>query len=116
MLDLTKAFNSVDRGLAWQTLLHRGAPAKPSGPHQGLAHWALCTVDSPAVGTDLDAGFKQRCVLTPDLFSLYLDTAVQALLPVLSSLGGKISYSLDGQLTECKIPTRSELVWMTSVS
>ena len=28
MLDLTKAFDSVDRGLAWQILLHRGAPAK----------------------------------------------------------------------------------------
>ena len=27
MLDLTKAFNSVDRGLAWQIILHTGAPA-----------------------------------------------------------------------------------------
>ncbi len=29
MLDLTKAFESVDREMAWQMLLSKGAPPKP---------------------------------------------------------------------------------------
>ena len=66
------------------------------------------SVDSPAVGTD--AGFKQGCVLAPELFNLYLDTAVRALLPVLCSVGVKISYKTDGQLRECKNFTHNELV------
>ena len=67
-------------------------------------------IDSPAVGTD--AGLKQGCVLAPELFNLYLDTSVRALLPALRSLGVKISYKIDGQLRECKKPTHDELVWI----
>ena len=93
MLDLTNAFDSIDRGLAWQILLHRGAPAKLvvliEDLHIGHSAVIMGTVDSPAVGTD--AGFKQGCVLAPELFNLYLDAAVRALLPVLRTLGVKIS-------------------------
>ena len=114
MLDLTKAFDSVDRGLAWQILLHRGAPAKLvaliKDLHTGHSAVIRGAVDSPAVGTD--AGFKQGCVLATELFNLYLDTAVRVLLPVLRCLGVKISYKIDGQLSECKNPTHSELVWI----
>ena len=113
MLDL-KAFDSIDRGLAWQILLHRGAPAKLVALIKDL-HTGHCAVirgavDSPAVETH--AGFKQGCVLAPDLFNLYLDTAVRALLPVLSSLGVRISYKIDGQLRECRNPTHDDLVWI----
>ena len=114
MLDLTKAFDSIDRGLAWQILLHRGAPAKLvaliKDLHTGHSAVIRGAVDSPAVETH--AGFKQGCVLAPDMFNLYLDTAVRALLPVLKSLGVKISYKIDGQLTECRNPTHEELVWI----
>ena len=87
MLDLTKAFSSVDRGLALQILLHRDASAKLVARikdlHTGHSAVIRGAVDSPAVKTD--AGFKQRpygvcfSVLAPDLFNLYqLDTAVRA--------------------------------------
>ena len=114
MLDLTKAFDSVDRGFAWQILLHRGAPAKLVALIKDL-HTGHCAVirgavDSPAVETY--AGFEQGCVLAPDLFNLYLDTAVWALLPVLSSLGVRISYKIDRQLRECRNPTHDDLVWI----
>ena len=114
MLDLTKAFDSVDRSLAWQILLRRGAPTKLVALirdlHTGHSAVIRGEVDSRPVASA--AGFKQGCVLAPDLFSLYLDTAVRSLQPVLRSLGVRISYKIDGQLSECKHPTHDELVWI----
>lgn len=40
MLDLTKAFDCVDRTMAWHILLSRGC-AQVGGAHQGLAHRQL---------------------------------------------------------------------------
>ena len=60
-----------------------------------------------------DRCWLQGCVLAPDLINLFLDTAVQSLPPVLSSLGVKISYRIDCQLRECKNPTHIELVWIS---
>ncbi len=72
--DLTKAFDSVDREMAWQILLSRGAPQKLVALIRDLHmhHSAVIRseVDSAPVGT---SGFKQGCVLAPPLFNVCLN-------------------------------------------
>jgi len=51
-------------------------------------------------------------VLAPDLFNVYLDTVVRQLLPIISKYGVKISYSVDGHLTECSNSSYEELMWI----
>ncbi len=113
MLDLTKAFASVDREMAWQILLSRGAPPKLVALIRDLHthHSAvICSeVDCAPVGTSV--GFKQGCVLAPPLFNVCLDSAIHQLLPQLQRLGVTICYKIDGQLMHCKHPTEEVLMW-----
>ena len=93
MLDLTKAFDSVDREMAWQILLSRGAPPKLVALLRDLhTHHSVVIrskVDSAPVGTSV--GFKQGCVLAPLLFIVCLDSVIRQLLPQLQRLGVTIS-------------------------
>ncbi len=110
MLVLTKAFDSVDREMAWQLLLSRGAPPKLVALIRDLHthHSAvICSeVDSAPVGTSVE--FKQGCVLAPPLFNVCLDSVIRQLLPQLQQLGVTICYKIDGQLMHCKKPTEED--------
>ncbi len=101
MLDLTKAFDSVDRSMAWQILLSRGAPSKLVALIKDLHtdHSAsICSEGNSApVGTE--AGFKQGCVLAPAL-------------PQLRQLGVTICYKFDGQLMRRGKLSEEELMWL----
>ena len=114
MLDLTKAFDSVDRNMAWQVLLSRGVPPKLvaliKDLHTNHSVIIRAELDSPPIITD--TGFKQGCVLAPDLFNIVLDTVVRQLLPQLRQFGVKIAYKLDGQLMHSKHPDAEELMWI----
>ncbi|DBA88751.1 TPA: hypothetical protein ACH3X1_016769 [Trebouxia sp. C0004] len=114
MLDLTKAFDSVDREMAWQILLSRGAPPKLVTLTRDLHthHSAVIRskVDSAPVGTSV--GFKQGCVLAPPLFNGCLDSVIRQLLPQLQRLGVTLCYKIDGQLMHCKKPTEEVLMWI----
>ncbi len=114
MLDLTKTCDSVDREMAWQILLSRGAPPKLVALIRDLHmhHSAVIRseVDSAPVGTSV--GFKQGCVLAPPLFNVCLDSVIRQLLPQLQQLGVTISYKIDGQLMHCKKPTEEVLMWI----
>jgi len=114
MLDLTKAFDSVDREMAWQILLSRGAPQKLVALIRDLhAHHSAVIrsqVDSVPVGTSV--GFKQGCVLAPPLFNVCLDSVICQLLPQLQRLGVTICYKIKGQLMHCKSPTEEVLMWI----
>ena len=112
MLDLTKAFDSVDRGMAWQILLSRGASPKLVALIKDLhtQHSAIIRnevdsspVDSSPINTNV--GFKQGCVLAQPLFNICLDMVVRQLLPYLHRLGVTICFKIDGQLRHCKNPT-----------
>ena len=61
---------------------------------------------------DIDKGFKQGCVLAPDLFTVYLDTVVRQLMPFLSESGVSISFSVDGELQQKDTPSHVELLWI----
>ena len=112
MLDLTKASDSVDREMAWQTLLSRGAPPKLvsliKDLHTHHSAFSRSEVVSAPVGTSV--GFKQACVLAPPLFNVCLDSVIRQLLPQLQRLGVTICYKIDGQLMHCKNPTEEVLM------
>ena len=117
MLDLTKAFDSVDRGMAWQILLRRSAPPKLVALIKDL-HTQHSAIICREVGPPLpppppvktNVGFKQGCVLAPPLFNICLDTVGRQLLPCLQQLGVIICFKIDGQLRHCKNPTWEELM------
>ena len=112
MLDLTKAFDSLDREMAWQILLSKGAPPKLVALIRDLhTHHSVVIhseVDSAPVGTSV--GFKQGCVLAPPLFNVCLDSVICQLLPQLQQLDVTICYEIDGQLMHCKKPTKEVLM------
>ena len=114
MLDLTKAFDSVDRNMAWQILLSRGVPPKLVALIKDLhtGHSAIIRAELDSCPVPTDTGFKQGCVLAPDLFTLTLDTVVRQLLPELQKLGVTIVYKFDGQLMHSRNPTHEELMWI----
>ena len=112
MLDLTKASDAVDKGMAWQILLSRGASPKRVALIRGLHmhHSAvICNaVDSAPVDTSDE--FNQKCVLAPSLFNVCLDSVFRQLLPELRRLGVTFCYKLDGQLVQ--ILTEEVLMWI----
>ena len=111
---LDQGVDSVDRGMAQQILLSRGAPPKLVALIKDLhAHHSAIIrseVDSSPVITNV--GFKQGCVLAPPLFNICLDTVVRQLLPYLRRLGVTKCFKIDGQLRHCKNPTEEELMWI----
>ena len=114
MLDLTKAFDSVDREMAWQILLSRGALPKLVALirdfHTHHSAVIRSEVDSAPVGTSV--GFTQGCVLAPLFFNVCLDSVICQLLPQLQQLGDTICYKIDGQLMHCKKPAEEVLIWI----
>ena len=67
--------------------------------YKGIKHAEL---DSQQV--DIDKGFKQGCVLAPELFNVYLDTVVRQLLPFLQQNYVRTSFSINGQLQQKQNP------------
>ena len=101
-MDLTKAYDSVDRDTAWRVLELRGADPKLVQLLRELHLDTTCFVRafgdvSPpfSIGT----GFKQGCVLASGLFNLFIDTVARQLLVAIRDLGICFEYKLDGHLT-----------------
>ena len=75
--------------------------------------WLLCPrvvraeLDSRDI--PIDRGFKQGCVLAPDLFKVYLDTVIRQLQPLLQKSG---SFRMNGDLQQYSKPTDEELLWI----
>ena len=114
MLDLTKAFDSVDRDMAWHILSSRGVPSKLVALIKDLHtnHTAIIRAELDSHPVPTRVGFKQGCNLAPDLFTITLDTIVRQLLPQLRQLGVTISYKLDGQIMHSRNATEEELLWI----
>ena len=75
--------------------------------HSGIV-WA--ELDSEDV--HISKGFKQGCVTAPDLFSIYLDTVVQQLQPLLQRTGVIIQFRINGDLKQVHKPTDEQLMWI----
>ena len=80
-IDLTKAFDTVDRQLLWSVLLRFGCPPKfvqlVRAFHDGMTASVVAAGDcSDTFG--VIAGVKQGCVLAPILFNLFVSTVITA--------------------------------------
>jgi len=90
-IDLSKAYDSADRQLAWQILRSRGAPKKIVDLIQDLHQGTTCAMQAdhsrPDSWFDVITGFKQGDVNAPLLFNIYIDTIVRVFEPLVSHLG-----------------------------
>ncbi len=115
-IDLSKAYDSVDRDLAWCVLQQRGAPAKLVGLLRDLHEGTECAMQTDHKGSkswfEVSTGFKQGDVNAPMLFNVFLDSICRRIEHRVHHLGINVGYSLDGHLTECKRPTQSEACWI----
>ena len=115
-IDLSKAYDSANRQLAWKILRSRGAPGKIVDLIQDLHRGTTCAMQSdcsrPENWFEVATGFKQGDVNAPLLFTVYIDTIVRVFLPSIRHLGVKWSYKIDGHIRECRKPDTSSLSWI----
>nr|AOE48155.1 hypothetical protein [Eumigus monticolus] len=99
-IDLSKAFDSVNRAALWKILALYGFPPKFITILRLLYTDVTATVISNDAAGDpfhINTGVKQGCVIAPTLFSLYVATVMQLIKDDLPS-GIQITYRMDGKL------------------
>ena len=101
-IDLSKAFDTVNRELLWEVLGKLGVPPKFRNIlrqfHDGMqACVSVGGQQSPFLSVDV--GVKQGCVLAPTIFNIFLSTVTLLSHKLLDpSDGVQIQYRLDGNL------------------
>ena len=115
-IDLSKAYDSIDRKLAWQIFEMRGVPRKLIALLKDLHEDTMCALRGDHFNTnnwfEVKTGFKQGDVNAPMLFNLFIDTVVRCLQPVLRSSGVKFMYHIDGHLRECTSRKLEDIAWV----
>jgi hypothetical protein len=117
-IDITKAYDSVDRETAWKALLHRGAPPKIVQLLRDMHTDTRYVVRAPGIGLGetfaVETGFKQGDVISPMLFNLYMDCVIRDVMPIIKSLGIAFRYTINGALHEKDHKTLGEedLLWI----
>ena len=99
-IDLTKAFDSVNRDALWACLARLACPPKfvniTRQLHEGMKGCVL--YDGEQSGSfNINTGVKQGCVIAPTLFSIFL-AAFISLAAVDQAKGVGIIYRTDGEL------------------
>ena len=103
-IDLTKAFDTVNREALWSVLLKLGCPRKFTTLirlfHDNMTGQVLSNGEHSNTFA-ISNGVKQGCVLAPDLFNLFF---TQVLLHAVKdlNLGVYIKYRLDGSLFDLR--------------
>ena len=99
-IDLTKAFDSVNREALWACLARLGCPPKfvsiTRQLHEGMKGCVLYDGDQSG-SFNINTGVKQGCVIAPTLFSIFL-AAFISLAAVDQAKGVGIIYRTDGEL------------------
>ena len=99
-IDLTKAFDSVNREALWAFLERLGCPPKfvsiTRQLHEGMKGCVLYDGDQSG-SFNINTGAKQGCVIAPTLFSIFL-VAFISLAAVDQAKGIGIIYRTDGEL------------------
>lgn len=114
-IDLTKAFDTVNRPMLWILLSKIGVPPKFLSilrqMHEGMqARVQTCgTLSEPF---SVEVGVKQGCVLAPVLFSVYLMALINIAHTALGRDAGiTIQYRLDGSLFNIRrLQARTKIV------
>jgi len=106
-IDLSKAFDTVNRGLLWQVLGKFGCPPHfPSISREFHTDMSARVVQggqmSKSVG--INTGVKQDCVLAPFIFNLFLVAVTLVFHHNISPADGiRIKYRLDGSLFNIRL-------------
>ena len=115
-IDLSKAHDSIHRGLAWEIFAKRGLPPKILALVRDLHQGTFCALREDHKRADawfeVKTGFKQGDVNAPMLFNLFIDTVIRCLQPVLRQSGVRFVYKIDGQLRECKSRKHEDMAWV----
>ena len=115
-IDLSKAYDCINRELAWHTFELRGVPAKLISLLRDLHTDTECAIKGDHKAKDswfeVRTGFKQGDVNAPLLFNLFIDTVVRCLMPLLQQSGVTFVYKMDGQLRESKTRDLQEIAWI----
>ena len=101
-VDLTKAFDTVNRDLLWNNLCKFGCPPTFFAMQQEF-HTDMCAqvvkADYQSSSFPVQVGVKQGCVLAPMIFNLFLvATTIVSHRDIQSSSCIGIEYRLDGGL------------------
>lgn len=77
-IDLTKAFDSVDRQALWSILARYGCPEKYIRIlrllHDGMSATVLTNGGSESKPFTVETGVKQGCIIAPTLFAIFIAT------------------------------------------
>ena len=117
-IDITKAYDSVNRETAWKALLHRGAPPKIVELLRDMHTDTKYAVRAPGLGIgdtfSVETGFKQGDVISPMLFNLYMDCVIREVMPKIKSLGITFRYAINGALheTDSRVLGEEDLLWI----
>lgn len=96
-IDLTKAYDSVNRDLLWRVLAIYGVPGKIIGLLQDLhcgTKASVCMYGDKSEWFDINSGVRQGCVIAPTLFNIFLDSCVRAVLEKCPELGVTVKYKV----------------------
>ena len=115
-IDPTRAYDSVDRSLAWQVLRSRGAHPKNVDLIQDLHDGTTCALQLDSHDSQtwfpVCTGFKQGDVNAPLLFNVFIDSIVRTYELAVSQLGVKWAYKIDRNLREVKNPSVEGITWI----
>ena len=112
-IDLSKAFDTVNREMLWEIMRRAGCPTKFTNIVRAFYNQMTATVSVGGEETspfDVGVGMKQGCVMAPIIFNIFLAAAshlFQESFP--STQGVGLTYRLDGSLfnlTRLKAQTR----------
>ena len=101
-IDLSKAFDTVNREFLWEIMRRAGCPNKFTNIVKAFHDHMQATVVIGGVETepfDVGVGVKQGCVMAPVIFNIYLATPTRLFresFPIEQGIG--ISYRLDGSV------------------
>ena len=122
-IDLAKAYDSVDRGLAWSCFLQRCIPNKLLRVIQLLHSGTQCAVVGDHATEEgwfeVGTGFKQGDVNARTfsmLFNLFLDTVLRDMQLELEPLGMSFLYRVDGTLREMPSRNLPDSFWSVLVA
>ena len=114
-IDLSKAYDSVDRPLAWELFSSLGFPPKMLQLIKDLHDNTMCAmqVDKGRQGSwfQVSTGFKQGDVNAPLFFNVFLDSICRYIESKAGELGLRLAYNIDGHLTGRRRPNGSMPCW-----
>ena len=106
-IDLSKAFDTVNRDLLWEVLGKLGVPAKFCNLLRQLHDGMQACVSNGGQQSpffSVDVGVKQGCVLAPTIFNMFISTVTLLSHKHLDPTDGiRIQYRLDGSLFNIRL-------------